>query len=137
MKLQIVDFKGKYKEEVMIAVNMIAEADDRPDLPEEIETALSKELAFLLWSDGDGFAVLLPQEHQGEIAVNLMLAYSTGTNCVPKYLPSIEHLAKKINARYIIGYAKRKKVLRICQSVGFEYKGINRNGLYFFTKFLG
>ena len=137
MKLQIVDFKGKYKKEVMIAVNMIAEADERPDLPEEIETALTEELAFILWSDGDGFAVLMPEKHNGDIAVNLLLAYSTGTNCVPKYLPSIEHLAKKINARYIIGCAKRKKVMKVCQSVGFDYQGKTGKGLYFFTKYLG
>jgi len=134
MQLQFVDFEGKYKEEVMIAVNMIAEADDRPELPNEIENALNKGLAFLLWSKGDGFAVLLPQEYQGELAVNIMLAFSTGIGSVGKYQPSFEHLAKKINARYIIGYAKRKKVLRICQGVGFEYKGKNRNGLYFFVK---
>lgn len=137
MKLQFVEFEGNYKEEVMTAVNMISEADDRPGLPEEVETALTKGLAFLLWSDGDGFAVLMPDEHNGEIAVNLFLAYSTGTNCVPRYLPSIEHLAKKINARYIIGYAKRKRVMKVCQDVGFDYQAKTKSGLYFFTKYLG
>ncbi len=129
-----VDFTDEWRTKLLRAINVVAERDDQKGVAEEIERSIDQGRAFLFSAGKAGFFVLEPMKFEGQPAVNMTFCWSTERYGMIKYFPTVEALAQKINAKFIIGYTKNERLPEYYERIGFTPKGKNEKGLFVFVR---
>lgn len=129
-----VDFTDEWRTKLLRAINVVAERDDQKGVTEEIERSIDQGRAFLFSAGKAGFFVLEPMKFEGQPAVNMTFCWSTERYGMIKYFPTVEALAQKINAKFIIGYTKNERLPEYYERIGFTPKGKNEKGLFVFVR---
>lgn len=103
--------KANYQKHRSLVLPIIKKTDEinQHDFANEIDQALLDDRAFLFLMEC-GFFVLQPTIKQGEVWVNIMFAYSSGTVALASYMNEICKLAKMIDAKGVELYTVVKKL---------------------------
>ncbi|WP_274882446.1 hypothetical protein [Vibrio harveyi] len=129
-----VDFTDEWRTKLSRAATIVAERDGQDGVAQELEQSIDSGRAFLFSAGKAGFFVLEPMTFEGKKAVNMTFCWSTERYGMIKYFPTVNSLAQKINAHYIIGYTKNEHLPEYYESIGFTPKGKNDSGLYVFVR---
>ncbi|AYO17102.1 hypothetical protein D0812_22190 [Vibrio owensii] len=133
-RVERVDFTNEWRTKLLRAINVVAERDMQEGVADEIERSIDEGRAFLFSAGKGGFFVLEPMKFEGQPAVNMTFCWSTERHGMIKYYKTVEGLARKINAKLIIGYTKNERLPEYYERIGFTPKGKNEKGLFVFVR---